>query len=69
MMDYIYLALRVVMIGAGLYILIDPRSFLRWGRGGRGSGREPDRAALWAGRFVGLSVITLGVLSFFSMNP
>lgn len=67
MPSWVYIALGAVMVVAGLYIIINPKAFLRWGRG-RASGKEPDKSALMAARFVGLAVIAMVVIGYLSMN-
>lgn len=62
-----YLVLATLLVAAGLYIVINPKAFLRWGRG-RASGREPEKSALWAARFVGLAAILMAVIGWLSMN-
>ena len=62
-----YLVLATLLVAAGLYIIINPKAFLRWGRG-RASGREPAKSALWAARFVGLAAILMAVIGWLSMN-
>lgn len=62
-----YLVLATLLVAAGLYIIINPKAFLRWGRG-RNSGKEPEKSALWAARIVGLAAIGMAVLGWFSMN-
>ena len=60
-----YLVLATLLVAAGLYIIINPKAFLRWGRA---SGREPEKSALWAARFVGLAAILMAVIGWLSMN-
>ena len=62
-----YLVLATLLVAAGLYIIINPKAFLRWGRG-RASGREPEKSALWAARSVGLAAILMAVIGWLSMN-
>lgn len=63
-----YLALAALLVVAGLYIIINPRAFLRWGRGRNYSGREPAKSQLLAARIVGLAVIAMAVVGYFGIN-
>ncbi len=62
-----YLVLASLLVAAGLYIIINPKAFLSWGRG-RASGKEPEKSALLAARFVGLAMIAMAVIGWLSMN-
>ena len=62
-----YVVLAALLVAAGLYIIINPKAFLRWGRG-RDFGKEPEKSVLWAARFVGLAIIAMVVLGYFSLN-
>ena len=60
----VYLALAALLVTAGLYIIINPKSFLRWGRGRSYSGKEPEKSALLAARLVGAVIIAMAVIAF-----
>ncbi len=60
--------LAALLVAGGLYIIINPKAFLRWGRGRSYSGKEPSKSSLWAARFVGLAVIAMAVIAYFSQN-
>ena len=62
-----YIALATLLVIAGLFIIINPQAFLRWGRGGRDyPGKETPKSALWAARLVGAVVIAMAVIAFLS---
>lgn len=63
-----YLALAALLVIAGLYIIINPRAFLRWGRGRDYSGKEPEKSQLLAARIVGLAVIAMAALGYVGMK-
>lgn len=63
----VYLVLATLLVAAGLYIIINPKAFLRWGRG-RASSKEPDKSTLMAARFVGVAAIAMAVIGWLSMN-
>lgn len=62
----LYLVLAALMVPAGLYVIINPKSFLRWGRGRGYSGKEPEKSALMAARLVGVLIIAMAVIAFLS---
>lgn len=63
----LYVALAALLVAAGLFILINPQAFLRWGRGGRDyPGKEPPKSALWAARLVGGLIILMAVVTYLS---
>lgn len=63
----LYAALAALLVIAGLFIIIRPQAFLRWGRGGRDyPGKEPPRSALWAARLVGGVLIAMAVIAYLS---
>ncbi len=64
----VYLVLAVLLVAAGLYIIINPKAFLRWGRARSYSGQEPGKSALLAARLVGLAVIAMAVIAYLSMS-
>lgn len=64
----VFLALAALLVIAGLYIIINPKAFLRWGRGRGYSGQEPGKSALLAARLVGLAVIAMAAIAYLSMN-
>lgn len=66
--DKVFPVLAALLVIAGLYIIINPKAFLRWGRGGNYSGREPGKSALLAARLVGLAVIAMAVIAYISTN-
>ena len=61
-----YLVLATLLVAAGLYIIINPKAFLRWGRGRDYAGQEPGKSALLAARLVGLAVIAMAVIAVFA---
>ena len=63
-----YLVLAAPLVIAGLYIIINPKAFLRWGRGRNYSGKEPGKSQLLAARIVGLAVIAMAFLGYLGMN-
>jgi len=63
-----YLVLAALLVAGGLYIIINPKAFLRWGRGRNYSGKEPSKSSLWAARLVGLAVIAMAAIAYFSQN-
>ena len=63
----LYAARAALLVIAGLFIIIRPQAFLRWGRGGRDyPGKEPPRSALWAARLVGGVLIAMAVIAYLS---
>ena len=64
----VYMVLAALLVAAGLYIVINPKAFLRWGRGRSYAGKEPPKSALWAARLVGLAVIAMAAIAYLSMN-
>ncbi len=65
---WVYLALGAVMTIAGLYIIIDPKAFLRWGRGRNYGGKEPSKSSLMAARIVGAAIIAMVVVTYLSLT-
>jgi len=63
-----YVVLAALLVAGGLYIIINPKAFLRWGRGRSYSDKEPSKSSLWAARFVGLAIIAMAVITYFSQN-
>ena len=62
-----YIVLAALLVIAGLFIIIKPQAFLRWGRGGRDyPGKEAPKSALWAARLVGGLIILMAVVAYFS---
>ncbi len=67
MPSWLYIGLGAVMVAAGLFVIIYPKGFLRWGQGRHYKGKEPARSALWAARFVGAAIIMMGVICCFDL--
>ncbi len=63
-----YLVLAALLVIAGLYIIINPKAFLRWGRGRAYSGKEPGKSQLVAARIVGLACIAMAAIAYLSMK-
>lgn len=63
-----YLILAALLGAAGLYIIINPKAFLRWGRGRNYSGKEPEKSQLLAARIVGAAVLLMCVIGYLSLN-
>ena len=63
-----YLVLAALLGAAGLYIIINPKAFLRWGRGRSYSGWEPEKSQLLAARIVGAAILLMCVLGYLSLG-
>ena len=63
-----YLVLAALLVAAGLYIIINPKAFLRWGRGRSYAGKEPEKSAILAARLVGLAIIAMAAIAYLSTN-
>ena len=63
-----FLVLAALLVIAGLYIIINPKAFLRWGRRGNYSGKEPEKSAVLAARLVGAAVIAMAVIAYVGTN-
>ncbi len=64
-----YVVLGAVMAVAGLYIIINPKAFLSWGRGRSYTGKEPSKSSLMAARIVGAAIIAMVAVGYLSLYP
>ena len=67
MPSWVYLLLGALMTIAGLYIIINPRAFLSWGRGRSYRGKEPSKSSLMAARIVGAAIIAMVAVGYLSL--
>ena len=68
MPSWVYIVLGAVMAAAGLYIIVNPKAFLRWGRGRSYAGKEPSKSSLMAARIVGAAVIAMVVVGYLGLT-
>lgn len=67
MPSWVYLLLGALMTIAGLYIIINPKAFLSWGRGRSYTGKEPSQSSLMAARIVGAAIIAMVAVGYLSL--